>query len=252
MLFRLVVAPLLPPSIPSPLLPGYDIVELLREPIWEGEASVLIGGQGTRWRRRRCSSSSSHFFEGVFSCSSHGDDEDDDVLSLQLSFRASNRRDQRECSSLFLSLSFSVRVYPRPRIPRVHHVPRIPRPHIRTRRGRRGEERVERYNKGRVEYTKSARTWRSAVKRRERDAGIGRRAAFFRSYWPFSPLDDASLFGSGRRRAFLCTQVGRVAPSAALIGASRESRDSVRADTAGLLVPSSPSLLPLPLLRGRG
>lgn len=114
--------PLPPPLL---LLSGYDIV-LLREAIWKGEASVLIGGQGTRWRRR-CSllASSSRAF---FSCSPHVDDEDDDVLSSRLSFRASNRRDQNgECSSpsrsfsLFLCISSTAYTA---------RIPRTPRPHI--------------------------------------------------------------------------------------------------------------------------
>lgn len=45
--------------------------------------------------------------------------------------------------------------------------------------------------------------------------------AFFRSDWPFSLLDDASLFQPGRRPVFLCSQVGYAAPSAILIGDRR-------------------------------
>jgi len=57
---------------------------------------------------------------------------------------------------------------------------------------------------------------------------------FFRPDWPFSPLDDASLFDPGRRRAFLCAQVGHVAPSAILIGASRGRLESQSSDPRGL------------------
>lgn len=93
----------------------------------------------------------------------------------------------------------------------------------------------------------SARTRRPAVgSRLQGRARLAAGPPFFRPDWPFSPADDASLFGPGRRRAFLCAQVGRVAPRAILIGAPRASPSlsrAVRADSA--------PRLPLPVLPPR-
>lgn len=104
----------------------------------------------------------------------------------------------------------------------------------------------------------SARTRRAAVGRGRRDAPrLAAGPPFFRPDWPFSPPDDASLFDAGRRRAFLCAQVGRIAPSTILIGASRMSRVSVErsartlpgvvaAAVAAAAAGATSPLLPLP------
>lgn len=102
-----------------------------------------------------------------------------------------------------------------------------------------GEERVERHNKGRLEYTISARSRRPAVVRRK--SGRTRLVValgFFQSDWSFSSLDDASLFGLGRHYGFLCTQVGRGAPCAILIGAARDPPRLSRAVRADATVPA--------------